>query len=306
MAESTYAEWLAQGRSHQAEGRPVDALLCFRQAVRADPRAPDAPYHLGEVLWQLGRFADAIAAWRDALAIAPRFPAPAQALAEALLANADAAGAAQAAARVLTLVPGDVRAELIAGIAALTLAEGDADAAAGRVVATLARDPTLLTVATLAAPLAHAIERTAADVARARIADQVIRAAESPSDRRGDAGAVAGAGLRASDRRTGDRRKPARRFWNAQSRATMRRRTTMRCVASRSPRRARRPLKPLRWRNAMAIFARRRLLRLFRCFGRGAPRATGGGLSRWYPPSPRARHWKRPRPSLHCIATPGT
>ena len=48
------------------EGRPVDAMLCFRRASRADPRAPDPQFVLGEVLWQLGRLPEALAAWREA------------------------------------------------------------------------------------------------------------------------------------------------------------------------------------------------------------------------------------------------
>jgi len=178
MSDPAYAQWLARGRAHQAEGQPIDALLCFREAIRADARVPDAPYHLGEALWQLGRFAEAIAAWREALRVAPRFLAPAQALAEALLATADAAGAGEAAARVLALAPGDARAEFIAGVAAVALGEGDVDAAAGRVAGALVRDPTLAGVATLAAPLALAAERAAA-APRAVIVDQVIRAAGS-------------------------------------------------------------------------------------------------------------------------------
>jgi len=176
--EAAYAQWFTRGRAHQAEGRPIDAMLCYREAVRADARAPDAPYHLGEVLWQLGRFAEAIAAWREALRIAPTFLAPAQALAEALLATADAAGAAQAAARVLALAPGDVRAEFIAGVAALVVGGGDVDAAAGRVDAALARDPALVGVPTLAAPLALAVDR-AAPASRAALVEQVIRAADA-------------------------------------------------------------------------------------------------------------------------------
>ena len=129
MATADYVEWLARGRAHQTEGRPVDALLCFRQAARADATAPDVHFHLGEVLWQLGRLSDATAAWREALRIEPQFLAPAQALAEASLALNEGTAARQAADRVLVLVPGDLRAEAIAGIAAMMAALANASSA---------------------------------------------------------------------------------------------------------------------------------------------------------------------------------
>src|SRR6266498_3220264 len=31
MATPEFAQWLARGRTHQWEGRPVDAMLCFRR-----------------------------------------------------------------------------------------------------------------------------------------------------------------------------------------------------------------------------------------------------------------------------------
>src|SRR5207253_2763423 len=39
------AEWLARGRDHQQGGRAVDAMLCFRRAVREAPENIDARFH---------------------------------------------------------------------------------------------------------------------------------------------------------------------------------------------------------------------------------------------------------------------
>ena len=86
-AASESAEWVARGRTHQWEGRAVDAMLCFRRASRADPRAADPYFVLGEALWQLGRVHDSLSAWREAARLAPTFLAPRQALAEASLAT---------------------------------------------------------------------------------------------------------------------------------------------------------------------------------------------------------------------------
>ena len=104
------AEWIERGRSHQWEGRPVDAMLCFRRASRADPAAPAPYFVLGEVLWQLGRLPDAVSAWREASRLAASYLAPWQAISEALLATGDGSGAREAAERVLSLAPGNARA----------------------------------------------------------------------------------------------------------------------------------------------------------------------------------------------------
>ena len=75
MAAPDYAQWLARGRAHQAQGRAVDAMLCYRRAIRGDPKAPEAQFHLGETLWQLGRLPDeALEAWRAAAQTNGTFP----------------------------------------------------------------------------------------------------------------------------------------------------------------------------------------------------------------------------------------
>ena len=154
MATPPFAQWLARGRAHQWEGRPVDAMLCFRQAARLDAHAPDPRFHLGEVLWQLGRLPAAVAAWREATAIAPAHVAAWTAIAEASLAGGDHAAALEAALRVLALTPGDARAEAIAGIASLA---AGGEGAPARIAAALAAAPALVGVPTVAGPLALAV-----------------------------------------------------------------------------------------------------------------------------------------------------
>ncbi|MBK7791983.1 MAG: tetratricopeptide repeat protein [Betaproteobacteria bacterium] len=105
MATPECAQWLERGRAHQAQGRTVDALLCYRRALRADARTPEAHYHLGEVLQQLGVPADAIAAWTEAVRVAPTFLPAQLALAEAQLNQGDAAAARKAAQAVRELRP---------------------------------------------------------------------------------------------------------------------------------------------------------------------------------------------------------
>ncbi len=159
MATPEYAQWLARGRAHQAENRPIDAMLCYRRALRVEARASAPHFHLGEVLWQLGRIPDAIAAWREALRADSRDLASTQALAEALLATGDASGARDAAGRVLALAPDNARATMIRGIARMTTNGGATDPSPGAdVLDALRREPQLATVATLAGPLALALD----------------------------------------------------------------------------------------------------------------------------------------------------
>jgi tetratricopeptide (TPR) repeat protein len=118
MTLQASAEWLARGRSHQREGRAVDAMLCFRRALREAPQSVDVRFHLGEVLWQLGGLPDALALWQEAAKLAPEQRASHQALAEALIATGEYAAAADVAAHVLELAPDDYRSQAIASIAA--------------------------------------------------------------------------------------------------------------------------------------------------------------------------------------------
>ena len=168
-------DWIARGRVHQHERRPVDALLCFRRASRVDPRAPDPYFVLGEVLWQLGRLPEALSAWQEAARLHPGYLAPWQAISEARLATADDAGALEAAERVLSLAPGNARARLIRGIARLA---GD-DAAADDVIAALDDEPALHGVPTLAGPLALALDRAPAGEARSRLLARLARMPDS-------------------------------------------------------------------------------------------------------------------------------
>ena len=144
LRNSADAEWLARGRTHQWEGRPVDAMLCFRRASRADPRAPDPSFVLGEVLWQFGRVPDAIASWREAVRLDRRFLAPWQALAEASLATGDATGARDGRrARACASRPAMREPRLIAAIARLMDDEAAIAASAATIDRILELDPAL-------------------------------------------------------------------------------------------------------------------------------------------------------------------
>ncbi len=177
---SEYAEWIARGRAHQRESRPIDAMLCFRRASRADPRAADPFFGLGEVFWQLGRLADAIATWREAARLDASFLAPRQALAEALLATGDAVAARTAADEVLGLVPGNTRAELIAAIARILDGDPAPDPSPMAAIGSaLEREPGLALVAALAGPLAHALDRAPMTPERVALLERISRAPEA-------------------------------------------------------------------------------------------------------------------------------
>ncbi len=186
MATPEFAQWLARGRTHQWEGRPVDAMLCFRRALRAEPRASDPRFHLGEVLWQLGRIPAAVSTWREASEIAPDHLAPHLALAEALLATGDAAGARDAASRALALAPAQPRAALVAAIAALTVAtrSGAAEACDRALAAAtdaLAAEPALAQIDAIGGPLALALDDVPRSQARDMLLDTIVAAASLPN-----------------------------------------------------------------------------------------------------------------------------
>jgi predicted O-linked N-acetylglucosamine transferase (SPINDLY family) len=155
VTASASADWLARGRNHRTQGRPVDALLCFRRAVREHAQGYDARFALAEVLWKLGRLPDAVANWRECVRIAPGHAAAHRALAEALLGLGDGAGAGACAARLLQLDPNDARARAIGAVASFASAP---EASGPAVVEALGRDPAIATAAAIAGSLALALD----------------------------------------------------------------------------------------------------------------------------------------------------
>jgi tetratricopeptide (TPR) repeat protein len=105
-----YAQWLSRGRTHQAAGRAIDALLCYRRALRESPQGVEAQFHAGEIAWHMGHRAEAIAAWRSASAASPRHLPSWHALADALAANGEIDASRDAVTRVLELRPDEPRA----------------------------------------------------------------------------------------------------------------------------------------------------------------------------------------------------
>jgi len=213
MPASEYRQWLKRGRSHQGNGRAIEAMLCFRRAQRADPRASDASFHLGEVLWKLGRVPDAIAAWRDAARANGDHLAPNLALAEALLAASDLGGAVGAADAALRIAPDDPRAAIIATLARLLRGELDEHGAA--IFEVLERDRDWLEGSAVSGSVASALDRfpdlprrseflamlgrVPASLARAdpRLLAVVI---EAETGRRADSGMLASLSAAARDR----------------------------------------------------------------------------------------------------------
>ena len=105
MTFDRYAQWLSRGRSHQAAGRTIDALLCYRRALREAPQGIDAQFHAGEIAWHMGNHAEAVAAWKSASARSPSHLASWHALADALAAQGELDASRDAVSRVLALRP---------------------------------------------------------------------------------------------------------------------------------------------------------------------------------------------------------
>ncbi len=94
MIEAEYGEWLARGEAHQQAARPIDAMLCYRQALKSNRNAVQAQFQLGEVLRDLGRREEALAAFRMALTWQPQHLPSLVAVADLLRATAPAEAAA--------------------------------------------------------------------------------------------------------------------------------------------------------------------------------------------------------------------
>ncbi len=164
MTTETMTAWVVRGRAHQSDGRAADALPCFRLAAREDPQSPVPPYHLGEVLWQLGLPAEAVAAWHRSARLDRGFVPPRQALSEAALLHGDFASATQIAGEATAAAPQNDRAHAAAAAAAAALHD---DAAMILCAAQIERNPALVGVPALANAYAAAL---AADPSAARTA----------------------------------------------------------------------------------------------------------------------------------------
>jgi protein O-GlcNAc transferase len=113
MTFDRYAQWLTRGRAHQADRRIIDALLCYRRALREAPGGIDARYHIGQIAWRMGNQAEAIAAWRAASALSPTHIASWHALADASAATGDLDASLDAVTHVLAANPDEPRAKAL-------------------------------------------------------------------------------------------------------------------------------------------------------------------------------------------------
>ena len=109
MTVNRYNEWFSRGRSHQTEGRPIDAMLCYRRALREASDDVDGPFHLAEIAWQLGAHSDAIVTWQAIAARRPNHGGTLRALAEALAVHGRFDEASDVAQRALALDSNDAR-----------------------------------------------------------------------------------------------------------------------------------------------------------------------------------------------------
>ena len=123
MTLERHSTWLAHGRAHQSEGRVIDALLCYRLALREAPEGIDARFHLGEIAWHLGNAGDAIAAWEGVVARAAGHRPSLHALTDAYAAIGQFDASAQAVNRVLALSPREPRANTL--VVLLRVARGE-------------------------------------------------------------------------------------------------------------------------------------------------------------------------------------
>jgi len=68
-AHEGYASWFMRGRAHQKAGHPIEAMVCYRQALQSNAHSARAHFRLGEVLRELGDPAEARVVWQAGLAV---------------------------------------------------------------------------------------------------------------------------------------------------------------------------------------------------------------------------------------------
>jgi predicted O-linked N-acetylglucosamine transferase (SPINDLY family) len=153
---ATYDDWKERAREHLAQGRPLDALTCFRHAARLRPRAPAPLVGIADALWRLGQPHDAIATWRELVARRPDHAPGWLAIAEAVAFVGDDAGAREAASHVAAAMPGDPRAAFIIACAGLADAATRDDASAS-LVDLVRADPAIVRPPHFAGLLARAL-----------------------------------------------------------------------------------------------------------------------------------------------------
>jgi tetratricopeptide (TPR) repeat protein len=117
MIDPIYGEWLACGQAHLQAGLLIDAMLCFRQALKQNRHAVAAHFHLGEALRGMRRYEEAIAAWRATLSMQPRHVPTLLALADVLRHKGSGPDAEVVYRQALAIAPYNVNARMGAALA---------------------------------------------------------------------------------------------------------------------------------------------------------------------------------------------
>jgi tetratricopeptide (TPR) repeat protein len=130
-----YGQWFARGRAHQKAGRPIDAIVCYRRALRSNRHAVQTQYRLGEALRDIGRHEEARRAWRAGLALAPEHGGMLLCAAEAARRTGAYNEARDAYGRILAARPGDAEALVGDTLARIGLGEEAACAQFERILA---------------------------------------------------------------------------------------------------------------------------------------------------------------------------
>lgn len=93
------------GSAHHHQGNAAEAVKCWQECLRRDPKRPDAYYAMAEVSLQRGKFERAAMLCRKALALYAELPGGHRRLAEALLGSGKAAEAIVAMQQGIKVAP---------------------------------------------------------------------------------------------------------------------------------------------------------------------------------------------------------
>ncbi len=139
--QEDYGQWFARGRAHQKAGRPIDAIVCYRRALRSNRHAVQTQYRLGEALRDIGREDEARRVWHAGLALAPAHGGMLRCAADVARRSGAYDEAHDAYGRILAARPGDPEALVGDALSRIGLGDEAAFAELERILASGASQP---------------------------------------------------------------------------------------------------------------------------------------------------------------------
>src|SRR5215813_7628458 len=123
--EAKRDRYLKKGRDYISQAKVKEAVIEFRNALKADPGSPDGHYELGLALLKVGDYGNAVREFNRAAELKPDMMAPRYQLANLYVLNQDVVRTKEQLAKIQEREPDSAESHYIA--AKLALVEKDPD-----------------------------------------------------------------------------------------------------------------------------------------------------------------------------------